>query len=75
MKYCRLFALLLVLSMVLSIAHPGAKALSSDEIQTQIQDLEKQNEEIEAELAELEQQTLDNYSEMEQVVRQKGLID
>ena len=75
MKYCRLFALLLVLSMVLSIAHSGAKALSSDEIQIQIQDLEKQNEEIEAELAELEQQTLDNYSEMEQVVRQKGLID
>ena len=50
-------------------------ALSSDELQDQIEDLERRNEQIEAELAELEQQNLDNLSEIEQVVQQKGNID
>ena len=75
MKYRGLFALLLAAVMVLAVMPSGAKAFSSSEIQDQIDELEQQNEKIEAELAELEQQTLDNLSEMDQVVRQKGNID
>ncbi len=75
MKYRGLFALLLAAVMVLAVMPSGAKAFSSSEIQDQINELEQQNEKIEAELAELEQQTLDNLSEMDQVVRQKGNID
>ena len=78
MKYRRSLAFLTAaVVMVTSLFATSAKvnAVSSDEIQSQIEELEKENEKIEAEIAELEQQTLENYSEMDQVVRQKGNID
>ena len=50
-------------------------ALSSDEIQAQIEELETQNEEIQAQIDELEQQKQENYSEMEEIVREKSNID
>lgn len=50
-------------------------ALSSDEIQKQIDELEEQNEQIQAQIDELEQQKQDNYSEMEEVVQEKSNID
>ena len=79
MKHRRTLAFLTAAAVALGtiLAGPPAKvnALSSDELQDQIEDLERRNEQIEAELAELEQQNLDNLSEIEQVVQQKGNID
>ena len=79
MKYSRILCFLVAAAVVFGMFMPtvpaNVHALSSDEIQGQIQELEAQNQQIEEELAELEQQTLDNYSEMEEVVRQKGNID
>lgn len=68
-------AILLAVTVVLTVIPVPAKALSSSEIQAQIDELESENELIEAQLAELEQQTLENLSEMDQVIRQKGNID
>ena len=45
-------------------------ALSSDEIQSQIEELEKQNEQLQSEIDELEQQKQENFSEMEEIVRE-----
>lgn len=79
MKYRRTLAFLIAAAVALGAVLAGApakvNALSSDELQDQIEDLERRNEQIEAQLAELEQQNLDNLSEMEQVIRQKGNID
>ena len=79
MKYSRILCFLVAAAVAFGMFMPtvpaNVHALSSDEIQDQIQELEAQNQQIEEELAELEQQTLDNYSEMEEVVRQKGNID
>ena len=79
MKYRRTLAFLTAVAVALGTFLVGmpakVNALSSDELQSQIDELERQNEQIEAELAELEEQNLDNLSEMEQVVRQKGNID
>ena len=79
MKYRRTLAFLIAAAVALGAVLAGVpakvNALSSDELQDQIEDLERRNEQIEAELAELEQQNLDNLSEMEQVIRQKGNID
>ena len=79
MKYRRTLAFLIAAAVALGAVLAGVpakvNALSSDELQDQIEDLERRNELIEAQLAELEQQNLDNLSEMEQVIRQKGNID
>ena len=79
MKYRRTLAFLIAAAVALGAVLAGVpakvNALSSDELQDQIEDLERRNEQIEAQLAELEQQNLDNLSEMEQVIRQKGNID
>ena len=79
MKYRRTLAFFIAAAVALGAVLAGApakvNALSSDELQDQIEDLERRNEQIEAQLAELEQQNLDNLSEMEQVIRQKGNID
>lgn len=72
---CLLVAAAVMLGMIPRVIPARVNALSSDEIQGQIDELELHNEQIRAELAELEQQTLDNYSEMEQVIEQKGNID
>ena len=58
-----------------SVLPAKVNALSSDEIQEQIDVLEEQNEQIQAQIEELEQQKQDNYSEMEEVVREKSNID
>ena len=58
-----------------SVLPAKVNALSSDEIQEQIDALEEQNEQIQAQIEELEQQKQDNYSEMEEVVREKSNID
>ena len=58
-----------------SVLPAKINALSSDEIQEQIDALEEQNEQIQAQIEELEQQKQDNYSEMEEVVREKSNID
>ena len=79
MKYRRTLAFLTAAAVVLGVVLAGGPtrvaALSSDELQSQIEELERQNEQIEEQIAELEQQSLDNLSEMEQVVQQKGNID
>ena len=78
MKYRKSLAILtaaVMLGMILTAAPAKVNAATSDELLGQIEDLEQQNEKIEEELAELEQQTLDNFSEMDQVIRQKGNID
>lgn len=78
MKYRRSLAFLTAAVMfVACLFATTAKvnAVSSNELQAEIEELEKENEKIEAEIAELEQQTLENFSEMDQVVRQKGNID
>ena len=75
MKIHRILCLLVVAAVVLGLMPRDVHAYSSDEIQSQIDALKAQNEELEAQQAELEQQALDNYSEMEQVVQQKGNID
>ena len=79
MKHGRIFCFLLagavVLGMLSRVVPADVRAYTSDELQAQIDALKQQNEELEAQQAELEQQALDNYSEMEQVVRQKGNID
>ena len=58
-----------------SVLPAKVNALSSDEIQEQIDALEEQNEQIQAQIEELEQKKQDNYSEMEEVVREKSNID
>ena len=75
MKIHRILCLLVAAVVVLGMLPRNVHADSSDEIQAQIDALKAQNEELEAQQAELEQQALDNYSEMEQVVQQKGNID
>ena len=79
MKYRRTLAFLTAAAVALGVVLAGGPtrvaALSSDELQSQIEELERQNEQIEEQIAELEQQSLDNLSEMEQVVQQKGNID
>ena len=72
---CFLLAGAVVLGILSRVVPAGIRAYSSDELQSQIDELKQQNEELEAQQAELEQQALDNYSEMEQVVQQKGNID
>ena len=75
MKIHKILCLLVAAAVVLGVLPRNVRAYSSDEIQSQIDALKAQNEELEAQQAELEQQALDNYSEMEQVVQQKGNID
>lgn len=78
MIHSRILAFLTAAAVALgaTLAAPAqVNALSSNEIQSQIEELEQQNQQLEAEIAELEQQTLDNLSEMDQVVQQKGNID
>ena len=79
MKHRRIFSLvcaaLIVAGMTSGTMCTRVSALSSDEIQSQIDELEEQNQEIQAQLAQLEQQTLDNHSAMEEIVRQKSNID
>ena len=66
MKHRRIFSLvcaaLIVAGMTSGTMCTRVSALSSDEIQSQIDELEEQNQEIQAQLAQLEQQTLDNHS-------------
>lgn len=75
MKYRKLVSFLCVGALLAGMLVMPAGALSSDEILSQIEELEAANEEIRSQLAELEQQTQENFSEMEEVVRQKGNID
>ena len=78
MKYRRSLAFLTAAVMFVACLFATTaevNAVSSNELQAEIEELEKENEKIEAEIAELEQQTLENFSEMDQVVRQKGNID
>lgn len=75
MKHRKLVSILCVGALLAGMLAMPTGALSSDEILSQIEELEAANEEIRGQLAELEQQTQENYSEMEEVVRQKGIID
>ena len=79
MTYRRLISFVCAASLVIglcgSVLPAKVKALSSDEIQEQIDELEEQNEQIQAQIEELEQQKQDNFSEMEEVVREKSNID
>ena len=79
MKFHRLIAFVCAAALVAGlcgIALPTkVDALSSDEIQAQIEELEEQNEQIQSQIDDLEQQKQDNYSEMEEIVRQKSNID
>ena len=79
MKYHRLISFVCAAALVIglcgSVLPAKVKALSSDEIQEQIDELEEQNEQIQAQIEELEQQKQDNFSEMEAVVREKSNID
>ena len=75
MKYRKLVSFLCVGALLAGMLVMPAGALSSEEILSQIEELESANEEIRSQLAELEQQTQENFSEMEEVVRQKGNID
>lgn len=65
----------LLLSAADGIFPVKVQALSSDEIQSQIDELKGENEKIQNQLAELEQQKSENYSEIQQVVEQKNAID
>ena len=75
MKHRKLVSFLCVGALLAGMLVMPAGALSSNEILSQIEELEAANEEIRSQLAELEQQTQENFSEMEEVVRQKGNID
>jgi murein DD-endopeptidase MepM/ murein hydrolase activator NlpD len=79
MNYRRLISYVCVAALMIglcgSVLPAKVNALSSDEIQEQIDALEEQNEQIQAQIEELEQQKQDNYSEMEEVVREKSNID
>lgn len=77
MNYRKILALLCAAALVIGITAMPVKvdALTSDEIQAQIEELEAQNEEIQERIDELEQLKEDNYSEIEEIVRQKSNID
>ena len=79
MNYRRIISFICVAALMVglcgSVLPAKVYALSSDEIQKQIDELEEQNEQIQAQIDELEQQKQDNYSEMEEVVQEKSNID
>ncbi len=79
MNYRRIISFICVVALMVglcgSVLPAKVYALSSDEIQKQIDELEEQNEQIQAQIDELEQQKQDNYSEMEEVVQEKSNID
>lgn len=76
-----LCAMVLVLSMVGSLAAPAvpvttsAAEKSSGEIQKEIDELEKEKKEIQQQIKDLQGQMSDNMDDMEAVVAQKNLID
>lgn len=70
-----LCAVVLVLGILSALEPTEVSALSSDEIQSQIDALEEQNQQIRDQLDDLEQQKSDNYFEIQEIVEQKNNID
>jgi len=70
-----LMALIMILSLVLSVLPTHADAASSGAIKEQLDELEEQKEKIEEEIQKLRDQLADNLDEMEKIVAQKDLID
>ena len=64
-----------LLSMASKVIPMEAQALTSDEIQSQIEDLQDRSQAIQDQLAELEQQKTDNYTEIQEIVARKGNIE
>lgn len=79
MKYRKILVFLCIAALTISLASGlmprEVSALSSDEIQTQIDELEEQNQQIRDQLANLEQQKSQNNSEIQEMVEQKNNID
>ena len=61
--------------LVFGLIPVGASALSSVEIQSQIEELEEQNQQLQEQIDALEQQKQDNDSDIQQIVLQKSSID
>ena len=70
-----LLALIMVLSILGSIAPIVSAEKSSTEIKSEIEALEDEKAEIEGKIAELESQLSENMDEMEAIVAQKNIID
>lgn len=68
-------ALVMLLSLIISILPTKARALSSSEIQSEIDDLEDQADELEAQYYALQDQLDENFDEIVDVVRQKYSIE
>lgn len=70
-----ILAVVMVLSLVVSLIPTRAHAASSGEIQNQLDDLQGQKDDIQGRMSELEQQKRDNLTEIEDLVAQKNNID
>lgn len=75
MKRRRVIAAFCVAALVAGLMPGKADAFSSGEIQSQIEELEEQNQQIQEQISALEQQKLNNDSEIEEIVQQKSNID
>ncbi len=67
--------LLLVMSLVLTMAPPSVQAASSSEIQEQIKELEEKDKELSGQIGDLESQIDLNVTEIKAIMEQKNLID
>lgn len=68
-------ALMMLFGLVSSLIPVRAEAKSSSEIRNQIDALEARQEEIQDEMAQLQEQQSNNYSNTEELVREKSMID
>ena len=66
---------IMILSLLLQLIPTKASALSSSEIQNQIDQMEKDQQELQDKLDELESQRNENLNEINDMVAQKQLVD
>lgn len=67
-------ALILVVGLILQVV-PGARAASSGEIKSQIESMEGDQKEMQAQLEALQAQQNDNLTEIQDMSKQKGIIE
>ena len=70
-----IMAAIMILSLLLQLIPTKANALSSSEIQNQIDQMEQEQSELQEKLEELESQRNENLSEINDMVAQKQLVD
>ena len=70
-----IMAAIMILLLLLQLIPTKANALSSSEIQNQIDQMEKEQAELQEKLEELESQRDENLNEIYEMVEQKGLVD